>query len=190
MSHLQYSLTGRKKTSYCVSLSLVSLPLSLSPSPPPPPLSPTPLPSLSIPPLLRAPPQYLQTLSFPPPHLLSPPPPPPASSTPQPLCVCDAFWPCAFDLRQRPGLDRRVQINKSEQCRPDRTWFFRSDTSLHTLRASLSGTFLQTPGIAFRHLPPSSAGSGCATEGALFISTQLSIDAVGAIPWTYIYLYT
>ena len=175
----------KKQVTYCVSLSLVSLRLSLSPSPPPLPLLPSHLsvyhhscvPLLSI---FRHCPSLLPISCPPPPHLLHPPNP----------CVCDAFWPCSFDLRQRPGLDRRVQINKSEQCRPDRTWFFRSDTSLHTLRASLSGTFLQTPGIAFRHLPPSSAGSGYTTEGALFISTQLSTDAVGAIPWTYIDLYT
>ena len=38
-----------------------------------------------------------------------------------------------------------------------------------------------TPSIAFRHLPPNSARSGYATEGALFISTQLSTDAVSAL---------
>ena len=32
-----------------------------------------------------------------------------------------------------------------------------------------------TPSIAFRHLPPNSARFGYATEGALFISAQLSI---------------
>ena len=31
-----------------------------------------------------------------------------------------------------------------------------------------------TPSIAFRHLPPNSARFGYATEGALFISAQLS----------------
>ena len=49
------------------------------------------------------------------------------------------------------------------------------------LRVSLSGTFLQTPSIAFRHLPPNSARFGYATEGALFISAQLSTDAVSAL---------
>ena len=38
-----------------------------------------------------------------------------------------------------------------------------------------------TPSIAFRHLPPNSARFSCATEGALFISTQLSTDAVSAL---------
>ena len=61
----------------------------------------------------------------------------------------------------------------------------------NTLRASLSGTFLQTPpdlsdqehapSIAFRHLPPNSARFGYATEGALFISAQLSSDAVSGL---------
>ena len=39
----------------------------------------------------------------------------------------------------------------------------------------------QTTSIAFRHLPPNSARSGYATEGALFISAELSTDAVGAL---------
>ena len=38
-----------------------------------------------------------------------------------------------------------------------------------------------TPSIAFRHLPPNSARFSYATEGALFISAQLSTDAVGAL---------
>ena len=38
-----------------------------------------------------------------------------------------------------------------------------------------------TPSIAFRHLPPNSARFSYATEGALFISVQLSSDAVSAL---------
>ena len=38
-----------------------------------------------------------------------------------------------------------------------------------------------TPSTAFRHLPPNSARFGYATEGALFISVQLSNDAVSAL---------
>ena len=38
-----------------------------------------------------------------------------------------------------------------------------------------------TPSTAFRHLPPNSARFGYATEGALFISAQLSTDAVSAL---------
>ena len=38
-----------------------------------------------------------------------------------------------------------------------------------------------TPSIAFRHLPPNSARFRYATEGALFISAQLSSDAVSAL---------
>ena len=38
-----------------------------------------------------------------------------------------------------------------------------------------------TPNIAFRHLPPNSARFSYATEGALFISVQLSSDAVSAL---------
>jgi len=38
-----------------------------------------------------------------------------------------------------------------------------------------------TPSIAFRHFPPNSAGFSYATERALFISAQLSSDAVSAL---------
>ena len=38
-----------------------------------------------------------------------------------------------------------------------------------------------TPNIAFGHLPPNSARFSYATEGALFISAQLSTDAVSAL---------
>ena len=41
--------------------------------------------------------------------------------------------------------------------------------------------WLHTPSIAFRHLPPNSARFSYATEGALFISAQLSTDAVSAL---------
>ena len=37
---------------------------------------------------------------------------------------------------------------------------------------------LHTPSTAFRHLPPHSARFSYATEGALFISAQLSTDAL------------
>ena len=38
-----------------------------------------------------------------------------------------------------------------------------------------------TPSTAFRHLPPNSARFSYATEGALFVSAQLSTDAVSAL---------
>ena len=41
--------------------------------------------------------------------------------------------------------------------------------------------YTHTPSIAFRHLPPNSAIFSYATEGALFISAQLSSDAVSAL---------
>ena len=40
---------------------------------------------------------------------------------------------------------------------------------------------IHTPSIAFRHLPPNSARFSDATEGVLFISAQLSSDAVSAL---------
>ena len=44
-----------------------------------------------------------------------------------------------------------------------------------------SGARSVTPSIAFWHLPPNSARFSYATEGALFISTQLSTDADSAL---------
>ena len=38
-----------------------------------------------------------------------------------------------------------------------------------------------TPSIVFRHLPPNSVRTSYITEGALFISAQLSTDAVSAL---------
>ena len=48
-----------------------------------------------------------------------------------------------------------------------------------------------TPSIAFRHLPPNSAGFGDTTQGAIFISAQLSTDAVSALRkvWVLIWLW-
>ena len=54
--------------------------------------------------------------------------------------------------------------------------------SLREIRVAFTRVRLQhTPSIAFRHLPPNSARFSYATEGALFISAQLSTDAVSAL---------
>ena len=47
-----------------------------------------------------------------------------------------------------------------------------------------------TPSIAFRHLPPNSARFSSATEGALFISAQLSNDAVSALRKVRVLIFT
>ena len=49
----------------------------------------------------------------------------------------------------------------------------------------------RTPSIAFRHPPPNSARFSYATEGTLFISAQLSTDAVSALRkvWVLIRLW-
>ena len=64
-----------------------------------------------------------------------------------------------------------------ELCDPE-TWDDRDSHRL-TYRVSLSGTFLQTAKI------------GYATEGALFVSAQLSTDAVSALEkvWVLIRLW-
>ena len=48
---------------------------------------------------------------------------------------------------------------------------------------------VHTPSAAFRHLPPNSARFGYATEGALFISAQLSTDAVSALRKVWVLIY-
>ena len=51
-------------------------------------------------------------------------------------------------------------------------------TSRYDGRRGWGGVVYHTPSIAFRHLPPNSARFGYATEGAFFISTQLSNDTL------------
>ena len=46
-----------------------------------------------------------------------------------------------------------------------------------------------TPSIAFRHLPADSARFSYATDGALFISAQLSSDAVSALRKVRVLIY-
>ena len=62
-----------------------------------------------------------------------------------------------------------------------RGWTGRAgERSCHTAGACGNmGCFL-APSIAFRHLPPNSARTGYASDGALFISAQLSTDGLGA----------
>ena len=57
----------------------------------------------------------------------------------------------------------------------------RADKQLGCRKDNICSTIAHIPSTAFRHLPPNSR-IGYATEGALFISAQLSTDAVGALP--------
>ena len=81
-------------------------------------------------------------------------------------------WQCTMQSWQCSHSEHRFPAPSSKLCQNwSRHW-------RGTLRASLSGTFLQTlpelvtplkghtPSIAFRHLPPNSARTGHATEGA------------------------
>ena len=99
-------------------------------------------------------------------------------SSPPPPCLPISGPGC------RAHSEHRFPAPSSRLCQ---IWLrHRRGTLCLTLRASLSGTFLQTlpdlvtpqkghslshtPSIAFRHLPPDSARFGYATEGALFVS--------------------
>ena len=82
--------------------------------------------------------------------------------------------PKLFESRRNfffPGADSSV-------------WCLRPLCCVHSLVCT------DAPGTAFRHLPPNSARFGYATEGALFISAQLSTDAVSALQkvWVLIWL--
>ena len=59
-------------------------------------------------------------------------------------------------------------------------FFQRSDIQTRGIACCFT-TSSHTSSVAFRHLPPNSARFGYATEGALFISAQLSTDAVSAL---------
>ena len=75
-------------------------------------------------------------------------------------------------------MKARRGLNKIDATKifPDSQWPAlpaRSTARVHRL--------YHTPSTAFRHLPPNSARFSYATEGALFISAQLSSDAVSAL---------
>ena len=63
-----------------------------------------------------------------------------------------------------------------------------SKTSTKTIGANFRLGRVHTPSIAFLHLPPDSARFSYATEGALFISAQLSTDAVSALRKVWVLL--
>ena len=57
----------------------------------------------------------------------------------------------------------------------------RSWMSTDAVSANITVEATHTPSIAFRHPPPNSTRCSYTTEGALFISAQLSSDAVSAL---------
>ena len=77
------------------------------------------------------------------------------------------------------NCDRRDSCAKKKSFRSD-IIFFRVLANVPD-RCPWSQVVGHTPSIAFRHLPPNSARFSYATEGALFISAQLSTDAVSAL---------
>ena len=96
---------------------------------------------------------------------LPPPPPPPCHSSRHTPNTAFRHLPCRKDVLNQ-CLDFAPHLPLSSSGRRGRARSEENRGSL-TLRASLSGTFLQTLGRI-----------GYATEGALFISAQLSTDAV------------
>ena len=72
--------------------------------------------------------------------------------------------------------DKRANSHNYLDCRAH-DLKFRTDS----VRVMNQFGLTRTPSIAFRHLPLNSARTGYATEGAFFISAQLSTDAVSAL---------
>ena len=81
------------------------------------------------------------------------------------------------------GTDLTQQVTKSELeagVPAHSAWCM--VRSKHQFTNSVTQPAPHTPSAAFRHLPPNSATFGYATDGALFISAQLSTDdAVSAL---------
>ena len=85
----------------------------------------------------------------------------------------------SFSVNLDKLVDRAVVVRACVRHTPSISY---SLPCPHTLYSWLrSHPHPHTPSIAFRNLPPNSARTGYATEGALFVSVQLSTDAVGAL---------
>ena len=99
------------------------------------------------------------------------------------MCVCAgtrSLHVCVLenDLETFPGT------KNGPYCISNFTYFLPLDLSVSWAATKVPPgrpVFGHTPSIAFRHLPPNSARFSYATEGALFISAQLSTDAVSAL---------
>ena len=82
----------------------------------------------------------------------------------------ETFTVCQFQNPHKKGnLQRRRPSRSDGQSEVPTTSCDQFDLGTHT------------PSTAFRHLPPNSAKFSYATEGALFMSAQLSTDAVSAL---------
>ena len=91
------------------------------------------------------------------------------------------FFYCGLFIRNVHALrTQKYKICSSE----NRSKFYK----VHWLKPGEGRNY--TPSIAFRHLPPSSARTGYATERSLeiFISAQLSTDAVSALRKVWVLL--
>ena len=114
------------------------------------------------------------------------------------LCLHYFFNPTTFGSRHSARQDnndqehrrQNLKQNESQSARAESThkgvkWHSKDVTQRQQQRPVTSGhsrlacdVSVHTPSIAFRHRPPNSARFSYATEGALFISAQLSTDAV------------
>ena len=80
---------------------------------------------------------------------------------------------------------KRTDGAKNASC----CWTRRADQQ--SIKLPMGPQHTSSPSITHLHLPPNSARTGCATEGALFTSAQLSTDAVSALRkvWVLIRLW-
>ena len=86
------------------------------------------------------------------------------------------------------GADRvGGQLRGDKECpfsgvtKSGRVWRKVLESDARSVGCFYSHISTHTPSIAFRHPPPNSARFSYATEGVLFISAQLSSDAVSAL---------
>ena len=89
------------------------------------------------------------------------------------VCFLDVFF--LFFITGKQSINGR---NLGTPLGSDGYLYKRSECLLSSRWVGIIHGRSHTPSIAFRHLPPNSARFSYATEGAFFISAQLSSDAV------------
>ena len=79
-----------------------------------------------------------------------------------------------------------ITLDSLQTCVTSRQKQFTETGQIITVTSQMHA---HTPSVAFWHLPPNSARFSYATEGALFISVQLSTDMVSELRKVWILFY-
>ena len=86
---------------------------------------------------------------------------------------------CSIFVKQ--GLQNKSNRNCLTWPKHNTSSRKRNGEGILNIKLQFRHTHTHSLNIAFRHFPPNSARIGYTTEGALFISAQLSTDAVSAL---------